>query len=532
MKRNRKKLGLAVIFSLLYIVLSSVAIFGEISNDFMQDGNASKIIDVKTKMVDGKLQISILTSKPSFFDIQKGSAPEKVGLLKIVFPETILSWSNMESRVIEVNQGGVKEIALEQAKAETPIVQVVVKLLPLATYEVSPLKDSRGVLVEVAGGVPESEMEPLRVSLDFVNSDINHVLKVLCEESGLSMVTDSTIKGLITLHLKDVPIKEALDLILTANGLDYQEIGNSILIAPSEKINKEVSEVFKLNHIEAGAAKGMLEGVIESSKIQINEKINSIIITDLPKKVEQAREIIKNVDKPLPQVLLNAKIIELGEEAARELGFAWSESIGTTLIEQNRPLYFNEADALHLPASHRFYRVTRPALQLDLALRALETQDKAKILSNPRIVTLNGKEAEIFVGDRIPYTITTVTGGVAQTEVRFTEPGIRLKITPTVIEDDFIVAKIEPSVSYIYSWRGPNDEYPWLKTREATAELRIYDGETVILGGLLSEEDKKSITKVPILSSIPIFGELFKSRKTSSTKTELIITVTPTILKR
>ena len=160
----------------------------------------------------------------------------------------------------------------------------------------------------------------------------------------------------------------------------------------------------------------------------------------------------------------------------------------------------------------------------------LENDNKAKILSNPRVITLNNQQSEIFVGDRIPYTITTVAGGVATTEVRFVEPGIRLRITPSIIDRDFVVIKIEPEVSFIFAFRGPQDQYPWVKTRNATAYVRVPNNQPFVLGGLLNQEDKKNFYKIPFLGSLPILGKLFSYQKHTTTDSELIITVTPIIL--
>ncbi|HDN85233.1 MAG TPA: type II and III secretion system protein, partial [Candidatus Aerophobetes bacterium] len=163
-------------------------------------------------------------------------------------------------------------------------------------------------------------------------------------------------------------------------------------------------------------------------------------------------------------------------------------------------------------------------------IKMLENENKAKVLSSPRVTTLNNKEAEIFVGDKVPYTVTLVSGGTTTTEVRFIEAGVRLKITPSIIEKDFVVIKIEPEVSYIYTWRGPQDQYPWVKTRQATAYVRVKNGQPFVLGGLLNKEDKKNLYKVPLIGDIPWLGNLFKYEKHTVYDSELIITVTPTIV--
>jgi type II secretory pathway component GspD/PulD (secretin) len=153
------------------------------------------------------------------------------------------------------------------------------------------------------------------------------------------------------------------------------------------------------------------------------------------------------------------------------------------------------------------------------------------LLANPRISTLNGKDAEIFVGDQVPYTVTTVTGGVATTEVRFVEPGIRLKITPSIVEDDFVVMQVEPEVSFIFAFRGENSDVPQVKTREARANVRIKNNETVVIGGLIDQEDKENLSKMPFVGDLPLIGNIFSYQKRTILDTELIITVTPTVVR-
>ena len=158
-------------------------------------------------------------------------------------------------------------------------------------------------------------------------------------------------------------------------------------------------------------------------------------------------------------------------------------------------------------------------------------ENKARVLSNPQITTLNEKTAEIFIGDSIPYEITSVTGGAASTEVRFVEAGIRLAITPSIIQDDFVVVEVKPEVSFIHTYRGADDQYPLVRTREASATVRIKNGEAFVLGGLLSDEDKTNVYRVPFVSRIPFIGKLFEYEHRTTDRKEIIITVVVEIIK-
>ena len=271
----------------------------------------------------------------------------------------------------------------------------------------------------------------------------------------------------------------------------------------------------------------LLKDIVKS--VTTSDQINSLIVVGSPEEIVRAEDVIKKIDQPQPQVILEAKIIEVNKDALRDLGVDWSNSMTINYQEAGRPVDFaNVEDA---PGSaFKVFSIARNPLQFSSVIQMLEEQNKAKVLSNPRVTTMNDKEAEIFVGDRIPYTVTTVSGGVATTDVRFEEPGIRLKITPAIIEEDFVVIKVEPEVSYIYSFRGEGDEYPWVKKRQATAYVRVENNQPFVLGGLLNQEDKKNLYKVPMLGDIPLLGNLFSYEKHSILDTELIITIIPTIV--
>jgi type II secretory pathway component GspD/PulD (secretin) len=240
----------------------------------------------------------------------------------------------------------------------------------------------------------------------------------------------------------------------------------------------------------------------------------------------------KKMDVPQPQVILEAKIIEINKNALKNLGINWSQSITANFQEIKRPVSFNNVQS-YVGSAFKIYSLARNPLQFTTVLEMLENDNLAKTLSNPRIITMNNQQAEIFVGDEIPYTVTTVTNGVAINDVRFVDPGIRLKITPSIIDKDFVVVKIEPEVSYIYSFIGPQNQYPWVKKRNATAYVRIENNHPFILGGLLDKEDQKNLYKVPILGNLPWgLGNLFSYQSHTVTDSELIIVVVPVIVNQ
>ena len=369
-----------------------------------------------------------------------------------------------------------------------------------------------------------------KIDLDFDETNIGDIIMTLSASGQFNTVLDPVLKNnKIDLHLEGVTIKEALLLLSNAYDLGFKRVDNSLFITTEGNIRQEskISKVIALVNISADQAASMVEDIVES--VNVSEEINSLIVTGGPDSIVRAEEIIAAVDKPQPQVNLEAKIIEINKDALRDLGIDWSDQLSVSYQESDRQTDLSDT----VSADRSIFEVSkfqRSALYFSTMVKMLESQNKAKILSNPRITTLNNKEAEIFVGDEIPYTITNVSGGVATTEVRFVEPGIRLRITPSIIGEDFVVLRVDPEVSFIFGYRGPNDEYPHVKTREATAHVRVKNRQPFIIGGLLNQEDKKNLYKVPVLGDLPLLGNLFSYEKHTVLDTELIITIIPTIV--
>lgn len=501
------------------------------------------IINVMVEKNGNEVRVTIMTTDPVLFETTKGINGEGMNFITIDFPNVSLEWSEGEKRTISIEHGGIKEITLSEELTPQMKVQAEIQLLPKALYRIFASPDGQGLIIESKGPepepveappqeiTPEEKIPPVHININVVDADIQQVLKVVSEQSNMNIVTSADVKGQITVSLKDVTLDTAMEVILGINGLDYRTVDNTMIVAAKEDIAEKirVSQVIKLQHIDAESAKEILSGITDKDAIQANKETNNIIVTDVPENIQKVKEVLAELDRPAPQVELAAKVIEVGVDFMRNFGLDWSNGIGIDLKESRRPSSFIE-DAITAPGSpFQFYRLARTAFETKL--NAIIDEGNAKILSNPRIVTMKDKEAMIFIGDRIPYTITTVAGGVATTEVRFIEPGIRLTIVPKLINDGSVVMDISPEVSYIYGFRGPSDEYPWVKTREAQASVRLKDGETLILGGLLSKEDKESISRVPFLSSVPVMGQAFKNDKITDYNTELLIVVTPTIMR-
>jgi type IV pilus assembly protein PilQ len=494
------------------------------SSDTPTVSTATEIDEINAILQSTSRKIALLEAgaNPETAQDTKAGSSEKVKLAKEITPDAYED---------DLRKQTLKSIESKQNIAEEFRKAKAIKINPgtpsMFAYE-KPIKYQ--TQEEIIKSVITDEVLQKKIDLDFDETALGDIIQTISKIASVNIVLDPTMKNnKFDLHLASVSVQEALLLIGDSFKLGYKRVGDSLYGTLREDLLKqsETSRVFKLKNINASQAKELLGDM--AKKVEISQDLNSLIAQGQPEDIEQLEKAIIRLDQPQPQVVLEAKIIEITRDGLRELGIDWSDQITTNFQEAGRPVTLGNvetggADAIKL------YSLARNPVQFSAALNMLENQNKAKILSSPSITTLNGKESEIFIGDRIPYTVTNVTGGVATTDVRWVEPGIRLTITPSIIGEDFVVIKVEPEVSFIFAFRGPNSEFPHIKTREATAYVRIKNNEPFILGGLLGQEDKKNLYKVPLLGNIPWIGNLFTNEKTTTSDVELIITITPTIV--
>ena len=432
-----------------------------------------------------------------------------------------------EQTIMDIERNSKIDKAFQEAKDIMQTEKKTAQIKP-APEKPTPVILTAGDVIRAVIKKPYSEKE---IDLDFDDTSLTDIFMTLGEAAQMNIVLDPMLRNnKLDLHLKKVSIEESLLLISQTYDLGFKRIGQSLFVTHKDKLRDQnlISKVIRLKNLNVEEAQVLIGDLLDT--VNISEEINSLIVVGEPEEILQIEKLLAQVDRPQPQVILEAKIVELNKDALKDLGVDWSDQITLSHQESGRPVDFDNIEDAPDSAA-KIFSVARNPIQFNMVIKMLENQNKAKVLSNPRITTLNDKEAEIFVGDRIPYTVTNVTGGVATTDVRWVEPGIRLAITPTIIENNFVVIKVEPEVSFIFAFRGPNDEFPQVKTREATAYVRVKNNEPFILGGLLNQEDKKNLFKVPMLGDIPLLGNLFSYEEHSVTDTELIITIIPTIVQ-
>jgi type IV pilus assembly protein PilQ len=403
-----------------------------------------------------------------------------------------------------------------------------------------------------------------KISLDFQDAEISNVLRLIADVSDLNMVVGDDVKGKITLKLFNVPWDQALDIILKAKGFGQVREGNIMRIDSNGNIAKQQDEALKAKEAQVKAedlktaiipinyakatdlATTLKKNLSSRGELTVNEPTNSLIAKDVGKNINEIQELIALLDLPKPQVLIETRIVQANTNFARDLGVQWgaaySDTPGNNQLNVNAGATggFNSqipTFAVNLPASGAAGPVGNVGVQfgklsgtlnLDLRLTAGEAMGDTKIISSPRIVTIDNKEAIIQQGDSIPYETVSDSG----TQTQFIDATLNLTVTPHITPNGSVIMKIKATKNAIGSFASSRTGAPSISKREASTEVMVQDGETTVIGGIFETTKGESITGVPWLYKIPLVGWLFKRESTSTTNQELLIFITPTIVKR
>lgn len=427
-----------------------------------------------------------------------------------------------------------------------------------------------------------------RISLNFQSIDIRAALRIIADVAAVNLVVSDKVQGEMALRLDDVPWDQALDIILTTNGLGKRLEGNVLLIAPIKELaalekaefqaiksrqtlEPLISEILRVNFAKASEMAQLLEETRESGgdedngnnrdgllskrgSVTVDERTNTMLITDTREHMREIRRVIEILDVPIEQVLVESRIVVATDDFSKELGarFGVSALKATNghFVTTNGSSEGNDAQVndfvnnglpvplpgiddrfnVNLPAAGQAGRIGLAILGadylVDLELSAMQAEGEGEIISTPRVLTANAREALVKQGFEVPYVSTSQNG----TNVQFKDAVLELKVTPQITPDDRIIMdlnikKDEPDFANSIQGNPP------LRKREITTQVLVNNGETVVLGGVYEQAISESITKVPVLGDIPLFGRLFRNNLNNDSKNELLIFVTPKILK-
>jgi len=396
-----------------------------------------------------------------------------------------------------------------------------------------------------------------KISLNLVDTDIKQIFRLFHEISGLNFVLDPAVEGKVTIVLDNVPWDQALDIILKNNGLDKQYENNVIRIAPTQKLAAEAAQRKQLKEAKdlevepititrtlsyakaEDVEKVIRDGGILSTrgKVMVDKRTNALIISDIPKKLQPLDQLISTLDSETPQVMIEARIVETSKSFSQDLGIKWgfnaaADNAHGTATGLQFPYNASAKYGLNLPGAGTASTLAfsfgniLDSFTLDIALSDLETEGRGRILSSPKIATQNNERAEIEQGVRIPVVSTTAT----EINVEFVSASLRLAVTPQITADGTVAmdVTVENNSPDFVNRVG---DVPPIRTQRAQTKILVADGGTAVIGGIFTINEGTSEVGVPWFRKIPGLGWLFKTRNITNENRELLIFITPKIVK-
>lgn len=367
----------------------------------------------------------------------------------------------------------------------------------------------------------EREGDKIYVSCDLRGADIREVLRELGKKADINFVIDQKVTGQIDLYLNKVELPETLDILSKIASISFEKVGSVTFVKPfttAVVATKEgapiVTKEYKLKYISLDTLKSVVSGIAKDVNFYYDQTSGLLLVQGPADQVSSVESMIAKLDKPTPQVKIDVQVIEVSRENIKDIGIEWGTGSISTGLQITANVGWQDLRI----------SIINPG-QISANIKALESQNKAKILAQPSMTTVSGKSTRIMIGDRVPLISYDAQGN---RQVSFVDVGIILNVTPTVNADGTITANLNPQVSTI---QGYVQDVPIISTREAQTIVNLKNGETLALGGLLRQEEIESMSKVPLLGDIPILGELFKARKTQKVERELIILITPKIIE-
>ena len=427
-----------------------------------------------------------------------------------------------------------------------------------------------------------------RLTLNFQDIDVRAVLQLLADTSGQNIVVSDTVKGRVTLRLQNVPWDQALDIVLRTKGLDMRKKDNVILVAPQAEIaarekaelaaQKDIQELaplrtefLQVNYAKASDMANLLKsgggGSLLSARgnVSIDERTNTLLVQDTAEQIDLIRSMVATLDIPVRQVLIETRIVIVNDDFSRDLGvragftrvsddvsdlFAVSGSAGATdsiigsaldnLANTGQPypveVPFGNFDRynVNMPVSNPAGRIALAILDfddflIDLEISAAQAEGKGEIVSSPRVITANQREAVIEQGVEVPYQESASSGA---TTTQFKKAVLSLKVTPQITPDNRVILDLEVNKDSVGELvpSATGGFVPSIDTRSITTQVLVDDGQTVVLGGIMETDRREAERKVPFLGDIPGLKYLFRSTQKSNSRDELLIFVTPKIL--
>jgi type IV pilus assembly protein PilQ len=420
----------------------------------------------------------------------------------------------------------------------------------------------------------ETKFYGRRISIEVKDADIRDVFNFISEESGLNLVLSEQVAGRITLKLRQIPWDQALIVIMQTKGLGYIRQGNILRIAPLKEIRAETEatrevmeaqkqvqplkvKIFPLSYAKAKDLEGQVrEFNSQRGKVKADERINALVVTDIAENLAKISTLLKTLDLQTPQVLVEAKIVEARESFSKSVGVQWranpptfiegggvdGSSMSGVAVGQNSNLndieikpFINFTPNINSSSAFGFALGTLDMVgSIDATLALLETDEKIKVLSSPRIVTMDNKEASVEQVTQIPIYSVTTTETSIERSVTFKDVKLQLVVTPHITAEGGIIMEIDllREIAGPVDAQGGDTRARPIFTRKAKTSILVDNGQTAVIGGIYQNDVTNSESGVPFLRKIPLIGGLFRARDKTREKTELLIFLTPRVLNK
>jgi len=536
------------------------------------------VLDMKDAVIADELRRTLDASElntpvASISSFQASTAPRKDARILVKLKERTSFDILQEGENIQIDFPLLSGAQMVPKKGETESVQEIPTAQQLPEEGAKPGEETIKI------PEPTEKYTGRKISLDFKDADISNILRLMAEISNLNIIAGDDVRGRVSLRLIDVPWDQAFDIILKTNGLGMVREGNVVRIMPLARIKQESEEILAsrkakekledleikllpINYAKASEMEPQVKGLMsDRGSIAIESRTNTLIIKDIPANIVRVVDLVKKLDTPTPQVLIEARIIEAQSSFARDLGVQWGAahltvnsqsqftsgfgSSGVTPPSTLTPSGFIGSDgqfsaqpgfAVSLPAAgaagslgamgFSFGKLIGDPFLLDLRISAGEKNGLTKTISRPRITTLDNKEAKISQGDSVPFETTSSSG----TQTQFIDATLELTVTPHITPDGSVNMKIKASRNSIGSFRSAAGT-PSISKKEASTEIIVKNGETAVIGGIVISDKSDTDSGIPFFKDVPILGWLFKNKSVSDTQTELLIFITPNIVQ-
>lgn len=500
---------------------------------------------------------------------------EQGGKIQLSFPKTALP----DSLKVRLD---VKDFAtpVQYVSTSTQADKVNISIEPQGFYDYLVFQADNKLTVSVkplsSDDVEKRKLERFaytgeKLSLNFQDIDVRSVLQLIADFTDLNLVASDTVQGNITLRLQNVPWDQALDLVLKTRGLDKRKVGNVLLIAPADEIaareRQELEaqnqiaelaplrrELIQVNYAKAADIAALFQSVAgiggegakeERGSVTVDDRTNSIIAYQTQDKLDELRRIVAQLDIPVRQVMIEARIVEANVDYDKVLGVRWGGSTnlqgdknwtvygnddrgdegGGTGEDQGPNVPFVDLGSAGRTSGIGIGFVTDNVL-LDLELSAMEKTGNGEVISQPKVVTSDKETAKILKGTEVPYEESSSSGA---TTIAFKEAALSLEVTPQITPDNRIIMEVKVNKDEP-DYQNALNNVPPIKKNEVNAKVLVNDGETIVIGGVFSNEQSKAVDKVPLLGDMPFVGRLFRRDVVKDTKNELLVFITPRIM--